>query len=303
MEREQYSSVAERTLESERQPEDVSERCEVSFGTALAGADNLQEDRVRDKTPKDPERKKEIPEKISLCYPVLLAAILTTAIAVVSAGVVFSLSGREMISRFFLVSPQTIESFFWSTQKAEVKALPIGSESRSLSEGVARQHEKEETGALSGELAAKSQEEETAPSADVLTGKLGHEGTGEGRDPAYDDGTMKTIPTVVVTVQKGDTVHRILENRFGKSGKILIGAVRELNPEIEDLDWIHIGQKIRLPFNFEVADHIQTTCGTSGLLMQKMMATSDQQSAQEVQIEQTTQGTQRTQNPKGEILF
>jgi hypothetical protein len=114
--------------------------------------------------------------------------------------------------------------------------------------------------------------------------------TGEEDKDLADDGRLvQTVPTVVVTVQKGDTIHQILKGRFGKSGTILMGLVRKLNPEIEDLALIRVGQKIRLPLNLETADQIQPIYRRSDLAIEKMIGTPDEQSEEEVQREQTTE--------------
>ncbi len=53
----------------------------------------------------------------------------------------------------------------------------------------------------------------------------------------------------VVTFQEGDTMSSILIREFGRVDEHLLRAVKILNPEIEDLDQIGVGQKIRLPGN------------------------------------------------------
>lgn len=275
MERRQHLRVTERTLGFRGEPKDASDRRQVSSEMVSAGPGNVQEDRVGDKVRKKPGAETTTPEYMSLRHSALLAAMVTTALAVVSAGMVFSLSGGDTMSRPGLGLPQTIESFFWRNQKTEVKAFPNGKKARPLIEEAASGHEKDQTEPRSGEFGVKYREEETRPVGEELRGNRSHEATEEkGKDADYERGMLESVPTRVVAVQKGDTIHRILKRQFGKSAKILIGAVRELNPEIENLNWIRVGQKVRLPLNLDVAKEIQTTRGRSDLTTREKMGTS-----------------------------
>jgi general secretion pathway protein A len=71
------------------------------------------------------------------------------------------------------------------------------------------------------------------------------------------DSSQNDLPVLILTVKKGDTVGRLLKNRFGTLDKTLIAAVRMLNPELDSLDQLRIGQSIRLPLNREAADDIE----------------------------------------------
>lgn len=282
MERRQHSRVAERTLGFTGEPKDASDRRQVSSEMVSPGPSNVQEDRVGDKVRKKPGAETTAPEYMSLWHSALLAAMVTTALAIVSAGMVFFLSGGDTTSRLVLGLPQTIESFFWRNQKTEVRAFPNGKKARSLIEQAASRHEKDQTEPRSREFGVKYREEEARPVGEELRGNRSHEATEEkDKDADYERGILESLPTRVVAVRKGDTIHRILKRQFGKSAKILIGAVRELNPEIEDLDWIQVGQKVRLPLNLDVAKEIQTTRGRSGLTIREKMGTSEEQSGEE----------------------
>lgn len=275
-------------LEFKRRLQDLMDRRKVSSRKLSVRPDNVQEDRTFNKIRKQHEAKNTTPENMSLWHSALLAAMVTTAIALFSAGMVFSVSGKDNVPGLPLELPQTIESFFWRNQKIEVKALPKSKKSRSLIEEAANEHEKDQTEPRGGELATNYQEEETRPAGEESTRKLSQEATEqEDKDPAYHHRIIERVPTLVVMVQKGDTISRILERQFGRSGRILMGAVRELNPEIEDLDWIRVGQKIRLPLKPEVADHIQTKGGRSGLPIEERTVTAIEQSADETQMEHT----------------
>ncbi len=48
---------------------------------------------------------------------------------------------------------------------------------------------------------------------------------------------------------EGESISEIVFKEFGRVDEQLLRAVRELNPEIEDLNRIEVGQKIRLPHN------------------------------------------------------
>ena len=103
----------------------------------------------------------------------------------------------------------------------------------------------EERTILIGERVGGYQKGQIPPAGGELIAKLDQEVTGaEVRDLAYEE---RFVPTLDVTVQKGDTIYRILRERFGQPSKGLLEAVRELNPELEDLVLIRAGQVIRRP--------------------------------------------------------
>jgi hypothetical protein len=184
-------------------------------------------------------------EDMSLWHSALLAALVTTAIALFSAAMVFSPSGTDIAQGLLSQLPPTIEPFSWKNQNTAVDVLQQDKTGRPRVEEVANQDEKEERTIPIGERAAGYQKEQIPPPGEELIAKLDQEKTGaEARDLAYEE---RFVPTLVVTVQKGDTIYRILRQRFGQSSKGLLEAVRELNPEIEDLDLIRVGQVIRLP--------------------------------------------------------
>lgn len=282
MESRQHLRVAERTLQFRGEPKDASDRHKVSSEMVSAGPGNVQEDRVGDRVPQKPGAENTIPESMSVWHSVLLAAMLTTAVAIGSARMVFSLSGGETMSGLVSGLPRTIESFFWRSQKTEVKVFPNVKKTSSLVEETASRHERDQTGPRSGEFGGKYRNEERRPVGESLRGNRIHEATEEkDKDADYERGILESIPTRIVTVQKGDTIYRILKRQFGKSGKILIGAVRELNPEIENLDWIIVGQKVRLPPSLDVAEEIQKTRGRSDITIRAMMRTLEEQSGEE----------------------
>ena len=64
-------------------------------------------------------------------------------------------------------------------------------------------------------------------------------------------GSETVVEFITVTVEKGDTISNIVISEFGRSDEQVLEAVRELNPEIEDLNHIDVGQVIRLPRNLE----------------------------------------------------
>jgi LysM repeat protein len=238
-----------------------------------ASPDNVQEDRGFDEDRKKPAAEDTIPESMSVRNSALLAGMVTVAIALFSAGMVFSISDRDDLSQLLLDLPQSIESFFWRNQKTEAKALRKGKEAGPLLEAAPGEHEKDLTEPGSGTLAGPYQEEETRPAGEGLVREASQEAKGEEEKvPASGHRTLESVPTLVVTVQKGDTVSRILKRQFGRSGKILMGGVRELNPEVEDLDVIRVGQKIRLPLSLEVAYEIQTIQNGSDLSIEEKSA-------------------------------
>ncbi len=258
--------LSQKTLALKRRFQALRDRRQVSSRKFSVRPRDVQEDTVLDRVDKEPEAQDRIPEGMSLWYSVLLTAILTAAIALFSAGMVFSPSSVGNVPRLLLELPQTLESFFWRNQKTEVKAVPDGKKAGSLAEEAAADHGKTQIQGLGGESTGKYGEEEIRSGGQELRGKLSQEERGEvDKHPTYEHRILESPPTRVVTVQKGDTVSRILKRQFGESGKILMGAVRELNPEIEDLDLIRVGQKIRLPLNLEVADEIQRIRGRSDL--------------------------------------
>jgi hypothetical protein len=229
----------------------------------------IQEDRLVDKIPQATKQKGAIPENLPLSHSALLAAMVTTAMALFTSGMVSS--DKANVLPFFLRLPQTIESSSWRNQKREVKAFPRENKARPPFHGVIRGHDKDQADPLGGEVGGKHQEEETRPSGNQLVEVLSQEAeVEEDKRPGYEDRTTEKLPTLIVTVQNGDTLYGILKRRFGKSGKILMDAVRKLNPDIEDLDRIRVGQKIRLPVNLEVAYDIQTIRGGSDLSMERL---------------------------------
>jgi len=56
---------------------------------------------------------------------------------------------------------------------------------------------------------------------------------------------------VTVFAEEGDTVGQILLRELGRTDVGLLETVRELNPEIEDIDRIAVGQEIRIPLENE----------------------------------------------------
>jgi len=248
----------------------------LKMDTEAACPDSVQEDGALENVRKEPAANEAVCKDISLSHSVFLAAVVTTTIALFSAGIVFS--GKYDVAGLDLELPQAIESFLWRNKKTDVKVSVGGQEARSLTEGLVNKRANKETRPLSGSLAAKYQEEETSPAAKEPVGKFSQEVTGEeNRDLAGDGRRVETAPTVVGTVQKGDTICLILKRRYGESSGILLCAVRELNPEIEDLNLIRAGQKLRLPLNLEVADQIQSMGGGSALI-EESVGTSDKQS-------------------------
>jgi general secretion pathway protein A len=53
----------------------------------------------------------------------------------------------------------------------------------------------------------------------------------------------------IAIAREGDTLREILLREFGRVDKHLLEGVRDLNPQIEDLDRINVNQEIRLPLN------------------------------------------------------
>ncbi len=66
---------------------------------------------------------------------------------------------------------------------------------------------------------------------------------------------FKVPKTTAVTVEAGDTIDSIILKEFGRMDQQLLDAVRELNPGIDDLGQIQVGQVIRLPESGKVADN------------------------------------------------
>jgi len=60
-------------------------------------------------------------------------------------------------------------------------------------------------------------------------------------------GGVGTTEIRIATAREGDTLGTIILREFGRVNEQLLMAIQELNPEIEDLDRIVVGQKIRLP--------------------------------------------------------
>jgi phage tail protein X len=65
---------------------------------------------------------------------------------------------------------------------------------------------------------------------------------------------FKPPKTSAVTVEAGDTIGTIIFKEFGRMDEQPLEAVRELNPGIEDLAQIEVGQVIRLPESGRGAD-------------------------------------------------
>jgi hypothetical protein len=268
-------ALGQKTLEYRRQLQDLWDSRQISSRKLSASPHNVQEGRVLDNVPKRAGDKSTLRENVLLSHSALFAAMVTTAIALFSAVAVFS--GKDKVPPLFLGLPKTTESCFSRNQTTEVKAFLKGKKARSFIEAAASEHEKDETEPLSGELGGKYQEQETRPAGDELPGTLKQKVTGqEDKDPTDEHRVTENVPTLVVRVQKGDTLYGILKRQFGKSGKILTGAVRELNPDIEDLDRIRVGQKIRLPVNLEVAYGIHTMRGRSDLSIKAEVESLDE---------------------------
>jgi hypothetical protein len=224
-------------------------------------------------------------EDMSLWHSALLAALVTTAIALFSAAMVFLPSGTDIAQGLLSQLPSTIEPFSWKNQKTAVDVLQQDKTGRSRVEDVTNQDEKEERTIPIGERVAGYQKEQIPPADEELIAKPDQGVTGaEGRDLAYEE---RFVPTLVVTVQKGDTIYRILRERFGQSSKGLLEAVRELNPEIEDLDLIRVGQVIRLPSRLQVSDQIQTIGGRSDFMIREGTETTGSRSAEDVPTQET----------------
>jgi hypothetical protein len=193
---------------------------------------------------------------------------------------VFSLSGGDIVQVLPLKRSQTLELTARNDQERDVEVFQEDKKATSVVDELTSEQKKEETSISTEEPERKQEEEEiTTPAGGGLREEFGQEATGEeDRELPYEEEVARAVPTVVVTVRKGDTIHGILKRRFGKSGKILTDAVRELNPEIEDLNSIRVGQEIRLPLNLEVADQIRSL--GRGL---------NEQSEEKVQREHTTE--------------
>ena len=182
---------------------------------------------------------------VNMSHSVLLAAVITAAIAVLSGAMVFS--SNEDGAGFPLDLPQRIESLLWKDRETEVEAF--------AGNLLTDKNPSEETRPLTAEPPDECPKEEARPENQRVTEALVVERMREkGRDPALPVGRT---PNLLVTVKKGDTIHGILERKFGRSNKVLRNAVQALNPEIEDMNWIRVGQRIRLPLNLEVAYEIE----------------------------------------------
>jgi len=253
----------------------------LKMDTEAASRDSVQEDRALENVRKEPAANEAVRKDIFLSHSVFLAAVVTTTIALFSAGMVFS--GKYDVARLGLELPQAIESFLWRNKKTDVKVFVGGQEAGSLTKGLANKRANKETRPLSGALAEKYQEEETKPANKKLREVLTEESPGEkDKDPVNDQSPLESTPTLLVTVRKGDTIHGILKRQFGKSNELLMNAVRELNPEIDDMNWIRLGQRIRIPLNLEVAYEIERIHKRPELSARKRMETSIEESAKGV---------------------
>ncbi len=268
------------TLEFKRRLQHLIARQKVSSRELFISPDDSQEDRMFEKVCRKPASGNTIPEDMSPWHSALLAAMVTTAIAVFSAGLVLSLSGKDNVPPLFSESPETIELFYRRNQETGVKTFRKGKKAGFLIEEASSAHEKGQRRSVSRGFTGNYQEEETRPRGKELAKKL-NQGSTERKEKnsALEERITESVPKLVVRVRKGDTISRILKRQFGRSDMILMDAVRELNPEIEDLDRIGVGQKIRLPRNLETAYKILTMPERSGLSIGEKMGIAYEQSA------------------------
>ncbi len=167
--------------------------------------------------------------------PLLYAAFATILIGILAAGMVFLLLQNRSSSRRietnqpFLQRNHTIENK--DTNLARVEKI------------------KEEKGVIQPLLQSKTElpdvfTAEKTPMMDPqgkAAGDLGKTATSQPLSAAE----SQAIRIAIVGV--GDSISEIIFREFGRVDEDLLEEVRELNPEIEDLNWIHAGQKIRLP--------------------------------------------------------
>jgi hypothetical protein len=173
---------------------------------------------------------------------------------------VFSFSNGDMVQVLPFNLPHIFELTARNDQEGDLKVFHQDKKAESVVDELTSEQKKKETSIPTEEPGRKQEKADvTTLAVGELGGEFSQEATGEeNRGLPYEEGVARTVSTVVVTVQNGDTIHGILKTRFDKSGKILTDAVRELNPEIEDLDVIRVGQEIRLPLNLEMATWIQS---------------------------------------------
>ena len=201
-----------------------------------------EEDVTPGHIPQKPAANQAVCKDMSLSRSILIAAIVTTAIALFASGIVFSRKYDEVEV---------------DLENRDVRVLVETQGARSHTQVTANKHPIEKTRPSSGSMTAKSQEEETNPRDRELTVKPTQELIGEGNsDLTQECNRLETARTMVVTVQKGDTIYFILKRRYGESSGILLDTVGELNPEIDDLNLIRAGQKLRLPLKMEAVDQM-----------------------------------------------
>jgi hypothetical protein len=202
-----------------------------------------EEDVTPGNIPQKPAANQAVCKDMSLWRSIFIAAVVTTAIALFSSGIVFSRKYDEVGV---------------DLEKRDVKASVEGQGERSLTQVVANKRPNRETRASSGSVEAKSEEEEANRAGKEPMVKLNQEVTGKENSGLSQEGNpLETARTVVVTIQKGDTIHLILKRRYGESSGILLDTVGELNPEIDDLDLIRAGQKLRLPLKLGTGNQIE----------------------------------------------
>ncbi|NIM98378.1 MAG: hypothetical protein GTO24_09960 [candidate division Zixibacteria bacterium] len=119
--------------------------------------------------------------------------------------------------------------------------------------------DKIETGGSREEMGEESETPDTLEIVDVTQGDV-IEGDVSGgdvtaRDVSARDVTGRDVPEreefATVLAEEGDTVGQILLRELGRMDVGLLETVRELNPEIEDIDRIAVGQEIRIPLEHE----------------------------------------------------
>jgi general secretion pathway protein A len=240
-----------------------------------SGADlNLE---VTVKSPKTDRRTKtEGDRRHSIVY----ASLVIILIGLVTTGVILFLSGKFNIPQRFLKPFETVKPFLKGESRDEGKDTGLENirviiEEKDKTEPKPQSRADVPGDADTGErlpLKTKHASTEAQSKGGLIPDSLVAEfiplkGPLQETNGRSGDSEVYVMPagasgllTRETVIREGDTVSRIILREFGRVDGPLLEAVRRVNPELEDLDEISVGQRIRVPID---PDGVRIGPGTS----------------------------------------
>ncbi len=167
-------------------------------------------------------------------------------ISLIAAGAVLFLFGKSSVSQNGSRPSNNLPVFSQGDKEFEGKETGVTQEEKikDCSENIDPQLRSKATLPVGASLS------EPEPVEDFQR-ELGEESSGtEALRAASDPENLKTR---IAVAQEGESISEIILREFGQFDIRILPIVQELNPQIEDLDQIKVGQEVRLPIDFEEA--------------------------------------------------